>query len=278
MKWRFFRSKKLLKNYDIVLFSNEAISAIWGVQKETKTYYYAHSISRHLFDLYDAYLEKVPRFAIIPYKIFAFFLKKLYLAETKKIDTIFVNSTANQKRVGNWLQRNDAKILYPPVDTQKFTPNTNANFCDKFTEAPQEFFLSFARLTHAKRVDTIIQAFKKIPEKNVIILFGAEDSQREDFMKLADISPTKIKNTFIKSKNYPNIYFYSLKNNEDLVDFVRQATATIAVSKNEDFGMVAIESMACGTPVLSVNEGGFCESVQSGKNGFFLPKNLPIEE
>ncbi|MBS9783926.1 glycosyltransferase [Candidatus Gracilibacteria bacterium] len=279
MKWRFFHSKKTLKDYDIVFFSNEAISAIWGLSKHQKSFYYAHSISRHLFDLYDEYLAKVSKIRKIPYIILAFFLKKLYLAEIKKVDTIFVNSKANQKRVEKWLGRNDAKILYPPVDTDKFFPKKdNAIFRNIFPDFPESYFLSFSRLTFAKRVDEIIKAFKNLPSKNLVVLFGAEDSQREKFMQLAKIKPTKQKGKLLQSEKYPNIFFYSLKDNNLLVDIIQNATASIAISKNEDFGMITIESAACGTSVIAVNEGGYKETIKVGKNGLFLPENLPIQE
>ncbi len=120
MKWRFFRSKNLLKNYDTIIFSNEAISGIWGVKPGTKTYYYAHSISRHLFDQRDQYMTKAP-FIIRPFfLIFSLFLKWLYKKEIGKIDTIFVNSETNKKMISEWLDRDDAIILYPSVDTEKF--------------------------------------------------------------------------------------------------------------------------------------------------------------
>ncbi len=270
MKWRFFRSKKILKEYEIVFFSNEAISAIWGLSEHQKSFYYAHSISRHLFDLYDEYLAKVPRMAKIPYKITAFFLKKIYLSEIKKVDTLFVNSKTNKKRAGKWLGRKDAHILYPPVDTKKFSPEHNTHFREKFPWLPNTFFLSFARLTHTKRIDHIIEAFRSMPDKNVVILFGPEDSQREEYMRLAEIEPTKEKWKAIQSKKYPNIYFYCLKNNDDLVDCIRNATATIAVSKNEDFWMVVTESAACGTPVIAINEWGFQETIKVWENWLFL--------
>lgn len=102
MKWNFFCSKKITKNYEAIFFSNEAISAVWKAPKNAKKYYYAHSISRHLFDLYSDYLKKVSPILRPVYRIMAFFLKKLYKKEIQKMDVIFVNSRANQKRIKQW--------------------------------------------------------------------------------------------------------------------------------------------------------------------------------
>lgn len=248
MKWRFFRSWKLLQKYDSVFFSNEAISGIWSVKPGTKTYYYAHSISRHLFDLYDEYLTKVSWYARIPYVIAAYFFRKLYIAEVRKVDVIFVNSLRNKERMREWFGRDDAIVLYPPVDTDRFQIPDSRNF-----QLPTSYFLSFSRLTHAKRVDVIIEAFKNMSEKHLLVLYGEHDSQKDEFMKLAEWCD--------------NITFLKLENNEDLPTVISGATATIAISREEDFGMVAIESMACGVPVIAVDEGGYRETMLDGKTG-----------
>ncbi len=120
MKWRFFRSRRFLNDYDTVIFSNEAITGIWGTRPGTRTYYYAHSISRHLFDQRDQYIRKVPVIMRPFFSVFSIFLKWLYKKEISKIDTIFINSEANKKKISEWLGREDAIVLYPSVDTNVF--------------------------------------------------------------------------------------------------------------------------------------------------------------
>jgi glycosyltransferase involved in cell wall biosynthesis len=191
MKWKFFTSKKLLKSYDTVIFSNEAITGIWGIKPGTRTYYYAHSISRHLFDQRDQYIAKVPIIIRPFFRAFSVFLRWLYMKEISKIDTIFVNSKTNQKRISDWLGRDDAIVIYPSVDTNKF------NIFDKNTISQiiaielipiiyKDYYISFSRLTHAKRIDTIIRAFQQLPDKNIVILYGENDSQKDEFMKMGD--------------------------------------------------------------------------------------------
>lgn len=103
--------------------SNEASTSVWNLPKNSKKIFYAHSISRHLFDLYDDYLAKVPTIAKIPYRIMAWILKKMYIAELRRFDIILTNSTENQKRLKEWCNI-DAKVLFPPVNTDKFVPLT----------------------------------------------------------------------------------------------------------------------------------------------------------
>lgn len=265
MKWRFFRSKNLLKNYDTIIFSNEAISGIWGVKPGTRTYYYAHSISRHLFDQSDQYLAKVP-FIIRPFfLIFSLFLKWLYKNEISKIDTIFVNSEINKKRMSEWLDRDDAIILYPSVDTDKFNIFDEKSISKILTieSIPfwnKDYYISFSRLTHAKRIDAIIRAFGKLPDKNLIILYGENDSQKDEFIELGNW--------------FSNIVFHKLRNNDNLPSIINGALASICISKNEDFGMVAIESMACWVPVIAVNEWWYKETLIEGKTWYLLDTDM----
>ncbi len=264
MKWWFFRSKNLLKNYDTVILSNEAITGIWWIRPGTRTYYYAHSISRHLFDQRDQYMAKVP-FIIRPFfLIFSVFLKWLYRKELSKIDTIFVNSEANKKRMTEWLGRDDAIILYPSVDTEKFNifdENSISQIIaiEWIPFIKKDYYLSFSRLTHAKRIDTIIRAFQQLPDKNIVILYGENDSQKDEFIELG--------------KWFPNIVFHKLKNNNNLPSIINGAIASISISKNEDFGMVAIESMACGVPIIAVDEWWYKENILEGETWYLLSTN-----
>src|SRR3989344_1132984 len=55
-----------------------------------------------------------------------------------------------------------------------------------------------------------------------------------------------------------------------------EALATLCVAHNEPYGLVALESMACGTPVLAVDEGGYRETVVDGVTGYLLPRDSKI--
>ena len=261
MKWWFLNSKKLLENYDTIFFSNEAITGIWWIPPRAKTYYYAHSISRHLFDQHKQYLQKVPLLLKPLFFLFSIFLKFLYKQEIKKIDTIFTNSLINKKRISDWLDRDDAIIIYPSVDTRKFKIYDKKSILQIFAIEwiiliNKGYYLSFSRLTHAKRIDTIIRAFQQLPDKKIVILYGENDSQKDEFIKMGEW--------------YSNIIFHKLIDNNNLQYIISWALMSISISENEDFGMVAIESMACGTPVIAVNEWWYLETIIDKETGFFI--------
>lgn len=309
MKWKFFNSKKLTEKYDTIFFSNEAISGIWKTRSWTKTYYYAHSISRHLFDQREVYLAKVPLLVRPFFLLFSVFLRQLYRWEIARIDTVFVNSRSNQKRISEWLGRDDAIVIYPGVDSEKFDIfdpdlvsqkiaiewliHINKDYlCKEISQKQEaqgrenfskwayewisdlekylsdeeirsfsdisykEYYISFSRLTHAKRVDSIIRVFQNIPDKKVVILYGENDSQKDEFMRLGEW--------------YPNILFHKLTDNNHLPYIINGSIASICVSKDEDFGMVAIESMACGVPVIAVDEWWYRESIIDWRTGYLI--------
>ncbi len=73
-----------------------------------------------------------------------------------------------------------------------------------------------------------------------------------------------------------NIFFHNEPRDMRMAGIVASAVASVAVSQEEDFGMVAIESMACGIPVIAVDEGGYRETVVDKKTGTLLPPNFTV--
>lgn len=156
-----------------------------------------------------------------------------------------MNSEANKKRISEWFGRDDAIVIYPSVDIHKFRIFPENELLrvfatEKLSLLNKEYYISFSRLTHAKRIDVIIRAFQKIPDKKILILYGENDSQKDEFLKMGE--------------GYSNIIFHSLRDNNNLPVLLSGAIASICISENEDFGMVAIESMATGVPVIAVDE------------------------
>lgn len=173
--------------------------------------------------------------------------KKAYLHNLAKIKTLLTNSKNTQKRI-KYFTGKDAEILYPPVDTNFFCPNN--------TPRKKEYFLSFARLSSIKRVDRIVEAFQRLPDEKLIITYGKNDPEK-----------TKITGMI---QGYPNIEMILSPDDIQLRDLIRGAKATIYVPVDEDFGMSPVESMACGTPVIGVNDGGLKESIIDGVTGILI--------
>ena len=235
LKFAFLFKTKFLKNYENVIFSGDSISAVRNCWKNTKKVYYCHTPPRYLYDLKNIYLKKVPFLLKPAFLLVSYIFRKMYERDISKMDLILTNSINTQKRIKKFLWV-DSQILYPPVDLKEF------RFLDQ-----KDFYLSFARLADAKRVDRVIEAFKKLPEKKLVVIYGENDPQREKIFELA--------------KWCENIEFKTLPWNIGFTDYVGNCIATIYIPIDEDFWMSPVESMAAGKPVLWINEGWLKETI-----------------
>lgn len=133
-----------------------------------------------------------------------------------------------------------SEIIYPPTDTAFFQPkNTSENLQIPFSS--KDYFYSWARLSPPKRVDIIVEAFIKMPEKNLVLSYGKNDPMKDEILQ--------------KIQGKKNIFAIEAPSDDILLGLIRGAIASIYIPVDEDFGMSPVESMACGTPVIGVNEG-----------------------
>lgn len=252
LKFAFLFKTKFLKDYETVIFSWDSISAVRNCSKNMKKIYYCHTPPRYLYDLKEIYIKKVP-FLLRPAFLFvSYIFRKMYERDISKMDLILTNSINTQKRIKKFLWI-DSKILYPPVDLDEF----------KFI-SQKDYYLSFARLSDAKRVDKVVEAFKKLPDKKLVIIYWENDPQREKIFDLA--------------KDCKNIEFKTLPWNVGFTDYVGNCIATIYIPIDEDFWMSPVESMAAGKPILWVNEGWLKETVIDKKTWVLIPEWAKIED
>ncbi len=275
LKWRFFWKARILREYDTVIFSGDCLGALEHVRKDAEKIYYCHTPPRYLYDMRERYLRGLP-FLARPifhgaFLLFAF----LYERNLQKFDHIITNSKNVQKRLKDFTGY-DSEIVYPPTDVRRFSPNVSIpltrgtqGVCWDTTETnpptplirgaswttflPTAYFLSFARLSPPKRVDLIVDAFLQMPEENLIFCYGKNDPMKEVILK--------------KIEWKKNIIALESPNDTELISLIQNATATIYIPVDEDFGMSPVESMACGTPVIGVDEWGLRETVIDGKTG-----------
>jgi glycosyltransferase involved in cell wall biosynthesis len=137
----------------------------------------------------------------------------------------------------------ESEVLYPPCDTEGFEWMGDG-----------DYFLSTARLEPLKRVDLIVEAFKDMPNKKLIVASGG--SQLESLEELAD--------------GAKNITFTGWVSDTELRRLVGNCTATIYIPKDEDFGISPVQSLAAGKPVIGVNEGGVVETVRETADGVLI--------
>jgi glycosyltransferase involved in cell wall biosynthesis len=252
LKWAFLFKTRFLKNYDTVFFSGDSISAVRNCSKNAKKIYYCHTPPRYLYDLRESYLKKVPYLLRPAFNTLSYVFKKMYESDINKMDLILTNSENTKKRIKDFLWL-EAIVLYPPVNLSEF----------KFINQ-KDYYLSFARLSDAKRVDKIVEAFKRLPDKKLIVIYWENDPSR---MKI-----------FESASCCDNIEFITLPWNVWFTDYVGNCIATIYIPVDEDFWMSPVESMSAWKPVLWVNEWWLKETIIDKKTWILIPEWALFEE
>ena len=252
LKYAFLFKTKFIKEYDNLIFSWDSISAVRNASKHQKKIYYCHTPPRYLYDLHSLYLDKVPKYLKWIFKITCKIFRKMYESDIKKMDLILTNSINTQKRIKEFLNI-DSVVLYPPVDLAKFK-----NLWQK------DYYMSFARLSDAKRVDRIIEAFKQMPDKKLIVTYWVNDPQKEKIFSLANW--------------LENITFIQSPIDEEFVEIMWNAIATIYIPIDEDFWMSPIESMSCWKPVIWVNDGWLKETIIDWKTWILIDKKAKLQD
>lgn len=147
------------------------------------------------------------------------------------------------KRIKRYYHRQVEKVIYPPVDINRFRPN-----------GAGEYFLCVARLVPYKRVDIVVKAFNKLGWPLKIIGSG-------------------MSGPCLKSMAKKNIEFVDDLTDSELVAYYQECRAFVFAGE-EDFGIVALEAQACGKPVICPYSSGMAETVVEGKTGEFFDRDL----
>lgn len=241
---------RFLSNADSVLYSGAYAPLAITQQKQGKKLYYCHTLPRFAYDLKQNYLERFP-ISLRPFFLaFAFYVRYEYERAIKQMDTVIANSHNVQSRLQHYL-RVSSQVIYPPIDTDKF----------QWIEQG-DYYLSLARLEPHKRVHLIIEAFKQMPDKKLVVASGGR--QMQQMLELAG--------------DANNILFTGWQNDSQLCEWIGKSLATLYLPIDEDFGMSPVEAMAAGKPVIGVAEGGLLETVVAGETGVLLKPDPAVED
>ena len=245
----FGRRLPCIENANVVIYSGVYTPLAVRSQKQGRRICYCHTPPRFAFDRMNEYLKKVPipMRSLVAVAIDAY--RQAYTSSIAEMDVILTNSDHVRKRMVNLLKV-ESQVVYPPVDIDVFKWKTQG-----------DYYLSLGRLEPNKRIDLVVKAFMRMPDKKLTVASGG--SQLEILRKLAN--------------GYPNITFVGWSHDEDMTDLIANALACVYIPFDEDFGMSAVESMAAGKPVIGVAEGGMLETVLDGQTGVLLPPNPEIE-
>jgi glycosyltransferase involved in cell wall biosynthesis len=131
----------------------------------------------------------------------------------------------------------DAKVIYPPVDVERFTP----------AKEREDFYLYVARLVPYKMTAEIIKAFNQLKLPLYILGAGPEMPR-------------------LKKLAMKNIKLLGYQPDEVVTDLMNRAKAFVYMAV-EDFGIAMVEAQAAGCPVIAYYRGGAGETLQDGETG-----------
>lgn len=234
-----------LKGYDLVISSSHCAAKGVITSPDQVHICYCHTPMRYAWDLMHDYLReaKLDRgvkgfFA----KLFLHYLRGWDVHSAHRVDHFIANSKYVAKRIKKFYSR-DAEVIYPPVDLKMFQEE----------KVKEEYYITASRMVPYKRIDLIVEAFSKMPDKKLIVVGDGPEWGK------------------VKGKAAKNIELLGFQPDQVLKQLMQKAKGFVFAAV-EDFGIVPVEAMACGTPVIAYGKGGICETVIEGQTGLFYPE------
>ena len=227
--------------YDVVLSDSSSYAKGILTRPETLHISYMHTPMRYAWDDCQKYTEDFgfPRFIK---KLVPFFMNPIRIwdrVSADRVDRIIANSNFVAARIQKYY-RKDSIVIHPPVDINRFS----------IAPVQKDYYLMVGRLIAYKRHDIAIEAFNRLKLPLKIIGRGPE---MERLKKLAG----------------PTIEFLGRVDEEELPRYYSECRGFI-FPQEEDFGIVAIEALASGRPLIAYRGGDIPEHMEEGRMGVFF--------
>jgi len=216
-----------LKGYDLILSCSHCVAK--GIISPPGGVHISYVLTpmRYAWDMYWAYFGK-RRSRWIP--IFMHYLRMWDVTSSQRVDSFLCISKHVENRIKKYYRR-EAEVIPPPVDVRRF----------RLGEKKEDFFLIVSSFAPYKRIDIAIEAFNRLKYPLRIIGSGAEEKK-------------------LRSMAGPNVVFLGWQRDEVVADSYSKCRAVIFPGE-EDFGIVPLEAMASGKPIIAYGRGGVLETV-----------------
>lgn len=223
--------------FDVVISSSHAESKGIITKPETIHICYCHTPTRYYWSHYHEYrhhmefgiLNPIARIAM---PLFIHGLRQWDYLAAQRVDYFIANSEYVAARIKKYYHR-EAKVIYPPVDTvrHQYDPAIKK----------EDFYFTVSRLIPYKRFDILVAAATAAGVRLKVAGTGPE------LKKLQKIAG-------------PTVEFVGFVSDQEKISLMQRAKGFLFAAE-EDFGIVPVEAMACGTPVLAYGKGGLAEIV-----------------
>ena len=200
---------------------------------------------RYLWDQYHTYRGNASRATRLVMSLTMPMLRAWDVASAARVDHFIANSSFIARRIAKSYRR-DSEVIFPPVDLEAFqiAPDPSA-----------DFYFYIGQLVPYKRVDLAVAACTRLGRKLVIVGTGSEEAR-------------------LRAMAGPTVEMRGWASNEDLRSLYQNCRALLFPGE-EDFGIVPLEAMAAGRPVIAYGSGGALDTVVEGHTGVFFDRQTP---
>ncbi|MCR4264179.1 MAG: glycosyltransferase, partial [Candidatus Roizmanbacteria bacterium] len=221
--------------FDVVISSSGwYISRGITVRKPTIHICYLHHPPRHLYG-YQTAMDWQKYWPVRLYGTIVNHFLRMYDYDTaQSVDYFIANSEETKRRIQKFYRR-DSTVIYPPVDIPKKTVFSGL----KRQSLPKNYYLVVSRLARAKHIDLVIKACQELDKSLVIVGKGRE----ENYLRQ------------IANGKSSTVTFLGEVRDEELPGIYQNAKALVFPSEDEEFGIVPVEAMGYGIPVIALRSG-----------------------
>jgi glycosyltransferase involved in cell wall biosynthesis len=230
-----------LRGYDLVISSESGPAKGVIAAHDAMHVCYCHSPMRYLWDQYHEYRDRSGRLARVMMPWIFHSLRSWDVTSASRVDRIAANSRFVQQRIRRVWGR-DSTVVHPPVAISDFHRSTEVD----------PHYLWVGQMTPYKRADLALDAFNRL---GLPLLMVGDGEMAAD----------------LRARAQPNIKIVSRMEFSQLRDAYARCRALLFTAE-EDFGLVPVEAMASGRPVLAFGRGGAIDSVVPQETGLFFPE------
>ncbi|MFD6197321.1 glycosyltransferase [Mycobacteriaceae bacterium NPDC060252] len=223
---------------DAVLISHHSFATQAAFATEAPVVAYVHSPARWAWDRTFRDHEMASRAGRMALSALGTLARRGELRAAPRLSHVIANSHAVAERIRDWWGL-PSTVISPPVRIDRFSPDPSI--------PREDFYLCAGRLVPYKRADLAIRAAQRANCRLVVL---GEGRFRDHLESIAG----------------PETTFLGAASDEVLLDMYRRCRALLMPGV-EDFGIVPVEAMACGTPVLALGAGGALDTVDPGVTG-----------
>ena len=253
----FFKLRKLLRHnhYDLLHYFFSLPTGFLSL--------YSHGICRRPYIL-SLRGSDVPGYdtSYLKLNILHRLLKPINRRIWRKAETVVALSHGLRELAHRTLPSQPIRVIYNGIDTELFRPDP-----EKQGYSPNGVhLLCVSRLIERKGLDYLFQAVANIRSPEIQVgLVGTGSNEQKLKMKAKELGIEQ------------RIHFYGYKPPHDLARLYNQADIFVLPSLSESFGMVLLEAMSCGLPVIASHVGGIPEIVKNGENGILVSSGSAAE-